>query len=97
VLEIPEKARLDAAHLATAVWHEMDYLLSWNCRHIVSGRVKKLLEEINATLEPVRMSFVVVAWQLKKSSCETLKKQPRMNSNGIGLMLSYLVIAQLSQ
>ena len=49
-LEIPEKARLDAAHLAVAVWHEMDYLLSWNCRHIVSGRVKKSLEEINATL-----------------------------------------------
>ena len=36
-LEIPEKARLDAAHLAIAVWHEMDYLLSWNCRHIVSA------------------------------------------------------------
>jgi hypothetical protein len=49
-LEIPEKAKLDAAHLAVAVWHEMDYLLSWNCRHIVSGRVKKSLEEINATL-----------------------------------------------
>jgi hypothetical protein len=50
MLEIPEKARLDAAHLAVAVWHEMDYLLSWNCRHIVSGRVKKSLDEINATL-----------------------------------------------
>ena len=50
MLEIPEKSRLDAAHLAVAVWHEIDYLLSWNCRHIVSGRVKKLLEEINATL-----------------------------------------------
>ena len=49
-LEIPEKARLDAAHLAVAVWHEMDYLLSWNCRHIVSGRVKKFLGEINTTL-----------------------------------------------
>ena len=49
-LEISEKARLDAAHLAVAAWHEMDYLLSWNCRHIVSGRVKKSLEAINATL-----------------------------------------------
>lgn len=49
-LEIPEKARLDAAHLAVAVWHEMDYLLSWNCRHIISGRVKKSLEAINAPL-----------------------------------------------
>ncbi|MFQ5752721.1 MAG: type II toxin-antitoxin system VapC family toxin, partial [bacterium] len=30
-LDIPEKARLDASHLAIAVWHEIDYLLSWNC------------------------------------------------------------------
>jgi len=49
-LDIPEKARLDASHLATAVWHEIDYLLSWNCKHIVSGRVKRVLEKINADL-----------------------------------------------
>lgn len=49
-LKIPEKARLDALHLAVAVWHEMDYLLSWNCKHIVSGRVRKTIEEINSQL-----------------------------------------------
>jgi hypothetical protein len=49
-LKIPDKAKLDASHLAVAVWHEMDYVLSWNCKHIVSGKVKKVLEEINAKL-----------------------------------------------
>lgn len=49
-LDIPEKARLDASHLAVAVWHELDYLLSRNCKHIVSGRVKKILEKINSQL-----------------------------------------------
>jgi hypothetical protein len=49
-LDIPEKARLDASHLAIAVWHEIDYLLSWNCKHIVSGRVSKILTRINADL-----------------------------------------------
>lgn len=49
-LEIAEKAKLDASHLAVAVWHEVDYLLSWNCKHIVSGRVKKMLEKINTDL-----------------------------------------------
>ena len=49
-LEIPDKALLDASHLAVAVWHEMDYLLSWNCKHIVSGRVIKALEGINSSL-----------------------------------------------
>ena len=37
---IPEKAR--------AAWHGMEYLLSWNCTHIVSGRVRRQIEEINA-------------------------------------------------
>jgi len=49
-LKVPEKAKLDASHLAVAVWHEIDYLLSWNCKHIVSGRVKKIIEEINNDL-----------------------------------------------
>jgi hypothetical protein len=26
----------------------MHYLLSWNCAHIVNGRVRILIEEINA-------------------------------------------------
>lgn len=50
-IDIPEKAKLDASHLAVAVWHEMDYILSWNCKHIVNGRVKKILEEINKNLD----------------------------------------------
>ena len=50
-LQIPEKAKIDAFHLAVAAWHKMDYLLSWNCKHIASGRVQKMMQEINARLE----------------------------------------------
>ncbi len=50
-LRIPEKSRLDSFHLATACWYKMDYLLSWNCKHIVSGSVRKLLNEINEELK----------------------------------------------
>ena len=50
-LRIPEKSRLDSVHLATACWYKMDYLLSWNCKHIVSGTVRKLLNEINEELK----------------------------------------------
>lgn len=49
-LQIPEKAKIDAFHLAVAAWHKMDYLLSWNCKHIASGRVQKMMLEINARL-----------------------------------------------
>ena len=49
-LQIPEKAKIDAFHLAVAAWHKMDYLLSWNCKHIASGRVQKMMQKINASL-----------------------------------------------
>lgn len=49
-LDIPEKAKIDAFHLAVAAWHRMDYVLSWNCKHIASGRVQKMLQETNARL-----------------------------------------------
>lgn len=48
--QIPERAKLDAFHLAVAAWHKMDYLLSWNCKHIVSARVRKITADINNNL-----------------------------------------------
>ena len=47
-LDIPEKARADSYHLAIAAWHGIDFLVSWNCTHIVNGRIKMMIEEINA-------------------------------------------------
>jgi hypothetical protein len=50
-LKIPDKAQLDAAHLAVACYYKMDYLISWNCKHIVSARIRKELETINNGLQ----------------------------------------------
>ena len=36
---IPSKAEVDALHVAVATVHGMDYLLSWNCKHIVNGNI----------------------------------------------------------
>jgi len=36
---IPSKADVDALHVAVATVHGMDYLLSWNCKHIVNGNI----------------------------------------------------------
>lgn len=40
LLSIPEKSRVDSLHLAIAVIHEIDYLLTWNCKHMAHGEVK---------------------------------------------------------
>ncbi len=47
-LTIPDKARADCYHLALAVWHGMDYLVSWNMTHIVNGSVIRRVQELNA-------------------------------------------------
>jgi hypothetical protein len=36
---IPTKADVDALHVAIATVHGMDYLLSWNCKHIVNANI----------------------------------------------------------
>ena len=33
---LSRRAAIDALHLAVAAVHEMDYLLTWNCRHIAN-------------------------------------------------------------
>jgi len=50
-IHIPDKARTDAYHLAMATWHGMDYMVSWNCKHIASARVRSIVEHINAAID----------------------------------------------
>ena len=43
---MPAKARVDALHVATAAVHGMDYLLSWNCKHIANATLRSRIESI---------------------------------------------------
>lgn len=43
---LPKKAQLDALHVASAAVHGMDYLLTWNCRHIANAALRGKIEEI---------------------------------------------------
>jgi len=49
-LQLPDKAQADAYHMALATWHGIDYVVSWNCTHIASGRVQRVLLEINSAI-----------------------------------------------
>jgi hypothetical protein len=46
-LSLPQSAELDAVHLATAVLNNVDYLVSWNCKHIANGRIIHLIQKEN--------------------------------------------------
>jgi hypothetical protein len=49
-LALPGKALRDAAHLAFACGHELDYLVTWNCAHIANAELRRRLMALNAAL-----------------------------------------------
>ncbi len=45
-VHLPEKARIDALHIAIATLSGMDYLLTWNCTHIANAILRPKFEAI---------------------------------------------------
>jgi hypothetical protein len=43
---LPERASVDALHIAIATVHGMDYLLTWNCTHIANAALRGQIESI---------------------------------------------------
>ena len=44
------KVILDAYHIAYATFYEIDFLLTWNCKHLANANIRKKLYQINAKL-----------------------------------------------
>jgi predicted nucleic acid-binding protein len=51
---LPTKAASDALHIAVAAVHGMDYLVTWNCRHIANARILRFVMDtcLGAGFEP---------------------------------------------
>ena len=47
---LPAKADVDAVHIAAATVHGMDYLLTWNCKHIANAQIQRKLAQISFDL-----------------------------------------------
>ena len=45
---IPREATEDALHVAVAAAHGMDYLLTWNCRHIANAAMRNRIADVCA-------------------------------------------------
>ncbi|MGI8468876.1 MAG: type II toxin-antitoxin system VapC family toxin [Pyrinomonadaceae bacterium] len=43
---LPAKAAADASHIAIATIHRIDYLLTWNCKHIANAKIFPKVYEI---------------------------------------------------
>jgi predicted nucleic acid-binding protein len=45
-LALPPKAVTDAAHIAIAALHGMEFLLTWNCTHIANAELAAAIEQV---------------------------------------------------
>jgi len=46
---IPTKAREDAFHIISmAITYGVDYLMTWNCKHIANAEIQKSIAKISA-------------------------------------------------
>lgn len=43
---MPARATADALHVAIAAVHQMDFLLTWNCRHIANAAIVERVRDI---------------------------------------------------
>ena len=44
---LPAKAGDDALHIAVATVHDVDYLLTWNCKHIANPAIQKKIAALS--------------------------------------------------
>ncbi|MFB0562922.1 MAG: type II toxin-antitoxin system VapC family toxin [Candidatus Lokiarchaeia archaeon] len=60
---VPESYPEDAYHIAVAVLNEMDFLLSWNFKHIVRIKTKDIVRMVN-TLNNLRQIVIITPAEL---------------------------------
>lgn len=54
---LPAKAQVDALHIAAVAHHRIQYLLTWNCRHIANA---KILPRIHAVLADLGVPIPII-------------------------------------
>jgi hypothetical protein len=56
-LNFPPQAQADVLHIAFAVSYGLDYLVTWNCKHIANGYFIRRLLRINQEVRRPTLSF----------------------------------------
>jgi predicted nucleic acid-binding protein len=54
---LPPKAQVDALHIASVAHHRIQYLLTWNCKHIANA---KILPRIYAVFENLGIPIPII-------------------------------------
>lgn len=58
---VSEKYEEDAYHIAIAVLHDMDYLLSWNFKHLVRQKTRDAVNMVNTNNKLKKIEIITPA------------------------------------
>ena len=67
---MPANAIRDPAHIAVATVHRIDYLLTWNCRHLANANKTAHIRRVNALLG-LHTPLLVTPLELLEQDCES--------------------------
>jgi len=59
---LPPKASNDALHMALATVYGLDYLLTWNCKHMANAQIQRKLSQISVELG-YKLPFVCTPYE----------------------------------
>jgi hypothetical protein len=59
---LPPKASNDALHMALATVYGLDYLLTWNCKHMANAQIQRKLSQISFELG-YKLPFVCTPYE----------------------------------
>ena len=65
---LPPKASDDALHIALATVYKLDYLLTWNCKHIANAQIQKKLSQISFYPDKARVNHTILK-PVRYSAC----------------------------
>jgi predicted nucleic acid-binding protein len=67
---LPPKASNDALHMALATVYGLDYLLTWNCKHMANAQIQRKLSQISSGLGYV-LPVICTPYELIEYNWET--------------------------
>lgn len=67
---LPASVRTDALHIALVAYHRIQYLLTWNCRHIANARILPRIHSVLNDLS-IPIPFVCTPEELLDHDAET--------------------------
>jgi predicted nucleic acid-binding protein len=61
---VPEKAAEEALHLAIAVTNGVEYLLTWNCKHLANATMRTKIEVITHRIFSILPEALTKCWRI---------------------------------